>query len=145
MNYLCLLLLPAHPLTWIPENASLDFKAICFLIWRVAIRRELLIHTLNGLRVSSHTFIPLAFFEVVWYHSTPTVGLECIYFQENQFFGVNILSFSPLLSRIYISMCVLSKFRRIYPQQKSRLFSLGWLEQKVYAKNILKLPIIEEQ
>lgn len=37
-----------------PRNASLDFTPICFLIWRAAIRRELLIHTLNGLNVWSH-------------------------------------------------------------------------------------------
>lgn len=37
-----------------PQNASLDFTPICFLIWCAAIRRELLIRTLNGLNVWSH-------------------------------------------------------------------------------------------
>lgn len=53
MNYLSSLFFLAIP-HLDPRNASLDFTPICFLIWRAAIRRELLIRTLNGLNVWSH-------------------------------------------------------------------------------------------
>lgn len=72
-----------------PQNASLDFTPICFLIWRAEIRSELLIRTLNGLNVWSHMWRchQSGFFRVVLapFH---VIGLSWVHFVSGILFHV---------------------------------------------------------
>lgn len=118
MNYLSLALLPTHTSRqpWFERNLLVDLA--CGDKERASgSHLERLIHQ------KSHVH-PSGFFELLWYHSTPTFGFDCIHFQEKSIF--RLISFHSLLFYLVLSIFL----RKICPQQKPRLFPLGLLVQK---------------